>query len=137
MATDLGFATNIKIGASLATIEDVKIEPHVEFFRGEAKEKSVSSQDRNIGSPRCRWTYPDRELTGEQFYQLKNLVGQNASVTVYIDVRTQALDITTYQPIVASYQALMHWPEEGVTRIKYNRWQIPDEGILFTQLVAV
>ncbi len=137
MATDLGFTTDIKIGSSLDTVEDVKIKPHVEYIPGVDTQQSVDASDRYVGSPRCRWTYPDRELTGEQYYQLKNLVGQNASATVYIDIPTQTLDTTTYQPVITTYQAIMNWPEEGVTRIMYNRWQIPDDGIIFTQLVAI
>ncbi len=136
MATDLGFATNVKIGANADSIEDVKIEPHVEYLPSSevGKEKLGCGNSQWFGAPRCRWTYPDRLLTGEQFYQLKNLVGDAPSAPVVIDIPTQDLSITTYTPIITTYQATMHWPLEGVTIIHTNRWQIPDDGIMFTNL---
>lgn len=137
MADDLGRTVRVKIGTTVNTVEDVKIEPHVEFIAGREIRRSLSGQDRYIGGSRCRWTYPDRLLTGEQFWQLKNLVGDDPSVSVIVDLPTQTLDTTTYQPTVVAYSAIMHWPEEGIIQVNQNRWTIPDEGILFTNLVPV
>lgn len=133
MPDDLGRPTAIRIGATSGTRADVKIVPHIEFLPGQI-DVTLCGAQRHVGFPRCRWTYPDRELTGEQFYQLKSLVGENASATVYIDVPTQTLDISTYTPVVASYEAIMNWPEEGVIQGLYERWLIPDDGIVFTNL---
>lgn len=137
MATDLGIATVVKIGATVGSVEDVKIEPHVEFLPGIAQERTITRQDRYVGGQRCRWTYPDQLLSGEQFYQLKSLVGEDASATVYIDIPTQTINTTTYVPQVATYQAIMHWPEEDVFMVSDSRWQLPGDGILFTQLTPV
>lgn len=136
MTTDLGFATNVKIGADSGSVADVKIEPHVEFMPGseKGKEKAGCGKSLWFGEPRCRWTYPDRLLTGEQFYQLQNLVGGAPSASVVIDIPTQDLDILSYAPVITTYQATMHWPEEGVTLAHTNRWIIPSDGILFTNL---
>lgn len=137
MATDLGFSTVVKIGATASTIEDVKVEPIVEYLPGSSRDKTVTGQEKWVGGLRCRWTYPDRLLSGEQFYQLKSLVGNSASASVVIDIPTQTINLTTYLPVVATYNAIMHWPEEGVTQISMNRWAISDDGILFTQLTNV
>jgi hypothetical protein len=137
MADDLGRTIHTRIGLTVATMEDTKVEPHVEFTPGATIERTTCNQSRWVGAPRCRWTYPDRLLEGEQFYQLKVLVGNEASADVFIDIPTQTMDMSTYQPLVTAYQAVMHWPAEGVTRVSHNRWQIPDDGIEFTELKPV
>jgi hypothetical protein len=136
MPTQLGFATNVKIGANVNSVEDVKIEPHVEFLPG-LVERGTCREDTLVSSARCRWTYPDRLLSGEQFYQLQSLVGEDASASVVIDIPTQTLDLSTYTPEITTYNAIMHWPAEGVTRVAFNLWQFPDEGILFTRLASI
>jgi hypothetical protein len=136
MGTDLGFTTSVKIGADVNSVQDVKIEPHVEFLPG-LVERSTCREDTLVSSARCRWTYPDRLLTGEQFHQLQSLVGEDASTSVVMDIPTQTLDLSTYTPQITTYSAVMHWPEEGVTRIAFNQWQFPDEGILFTKLATL
>lgn len=133
MPTSLGRSTNVKIGTTVNNVEDVLWEPHVEYMPGAKIEQNICGQDNYTGSARCRWTYPNHALTGEEFYQLQNIVGNNASASVIIDIPTQALDISTYQPLVATYQAIMHWPREGVRQTTHNRWTIED-GILFTEL---
>jgi hypothetical protein len=135
MPTDNGWPTNIRIGASIATMADVKIEPHVEFIPAESIEEQMCGGDDWRGQPRCRWTYPDRLLTGEQFYQLKSLVGDNASASVYIDIPTWDVNPATYTPVVAAYSAVMHWPEEGVKIVRLNQWELPE--IMFTGLVGL
>ena len=135
MATDLGFTTDVRIGASIATMEDVKVEPHVEFLdAGGGVEKVVCGEVKAVGYPRCRWTYPDRRLTGEQYYQLRSLVENDMSADVYIDIPTNQINVLTYEPVVATYSGVLNWPEEGVRRTIYNQWEIED-GILFTNLV--
>jgi len=135
MATDLGFATDIRIGSSVGSMEDVRIEPHVEFMQGgEETEKIVCGKVKSVGYPRCRWTYPNMRLTGEQFQQLHSLVGSEMSASVTLDIPVQTIDVTTYQPTIATYNAIMVWPKEGVTREMYNEWVLPDDGILFTNL---
>ncbi len=131
------FPTVTKIGPSADAVIDAKADPHVEFMQSTGVERTVSGQDRYTGSLRCRWTYPNRLLTGEEFYQLKNLVGENASATVYMDIPTQTLNTTTYEPAIVTYKAVMHWPEEDVRIVRYNKWQIPDDGILFSQLEPI
>lgn len=122
-----------KIGSNANNVTGVLIEPHVEFMVGAAMDRTVTSQDRFVGNPRCRWTYPDRLLSGEEFWQLKDLVGNEASANVVIDIPTQTINTTTYQPEIVTYNAIMHWPEENVRVVSHNRWQLPD-GILFTNL---
>jgi len=134
MPTDLGWETNIQIGLTQATMEDVKVDPIVEFFPGTNPERNVCGGATWQGSPQCRWTYPDRLLTGEQFYQLQQLVGDAPTVAVYMTVPTQRVDPATYQPSVVSYYGIMHWPEEGVMVENFYRWKLPDDGILFTNL---
>lgn len=137
MTTDLGRPTSTKIGLTYNTMEDVKIEPFVEFMSGSNPERTVCGGSRWQGSPRCRWTYPGMELEGAQFYQLQNLVGDNPSVAVYITTSTQKLDTTTYQPNYTAYSAILHWPEEDVEMVSHYRWTLGDEGLLFTNLVGV
>lgn len=134
MATDLGFNTDIKIGLTYETMAEVKIEPIVEFIPGSEQERNPCGGDSYQTSPRCRWTYPDRELTGEQFYQLKSLVGNSPSANVYFTTPTQTINPATYQPIVVAYSGVLHWPDEGVMMGRYYRWVMPDDGLLFTNL---
>jgi hypothetical protein len=137
MPTDLGYTTDVKIGPDVNSVQDVKIEPHVEFLPGISRERTVTSQEKYVGGLRCRWTYPNRQLTGEQYYQLKSLVGEQMSGPVVIDIPTQTMNTATYTPVVATYNAIMHWPEKGVTRVSFNQWQFPNDGILFTQLTSI
>lgn len=123
-----------KIGKDINSVTDVLIEPHIEFFPGASVEENACNKTQYVGKPRCRWTYPDRLLEGEEFYQLKSLVGNEASANVVIDIPTQTLALESYEPLTASYNAVMHWPGEGVTMVSNHRWTIPD-GILFTNLV--
>lgn len=134
MPTDLGYKTVVRIGSSIATMADVKIEPHVEFQPGET-ERTVSGHTKAVGSPRLVWSYPDRRLTGAQYHQLKNLVGDSMSAVVYVDVPVNNLSVTTYAPVVATYQGILQWPAEGVKRVMYNEWTLPD--LVITNLVAV
>lgn len=134
MPTDLGYRTVVRIGSTVGTMEDVKIEPIIEYQPGET-ERTVSGHTTAVGSPRLIWSYPDRRLTGPQFYQLKNLVGDKMSATVYVDVPVNNLSTSTYGPLVATYQGILQWPSEGVKRIMYNEWELPD--IIITNLVAV
>lgn len=134
MATDLGFETHVRIGSSVATMTDVKVEPHVEFMLSEEFDKVVCGKTKATGYPRCRWTYPTMLLDGEQYYQLQALVANEASATVYLDIPTNEIDVTTYEPVIGTYQAIMNWPPEGVHRVRYNQWEFPDDGILFTNL---
>lgn len=134
--TDLGFETEIFIGATAGSLEAVKIEPHVEFSISGEVERVVCGKSKATGYPRCRWTYPDRLLSGEQYYQLQSLVGNEASANVYIVTPTNEISITTYEPIHTTYQAIMNWPAEGVRRVHHNLWEIED-GILFTNLEPV
>jgi hypothetical protein len=125
---------SVRIGTTIANMEAVLIEPHVEFMPGTRTTRTLSKQDRWVGAPRCRWTYPDLQLEGEQYYQLKKQLSGGAAGTVYIDIPTQTLNTTTYRPIITAYKAIMHWPLEDVTREQHNRWTLPDDGILFTHL---
>ena len=128
--------TVAKIGPDKNSVTDVLIEPHVEFMQGATGDRTVTSQDRFVGSPRCRWTYPDRILEGEQFYQLKSLVGSGASASVVIDIPTQEINTTSYRPEIVTYNAIMHWPEREIRLDGNHRWQIPN-GILFTNLTPL
>ena len=134
MASGLADNTTIRIGLQGTTPAKVLIEPHIEFLPGHNPERTLSGGSRWQGSPRCRWTYPDRLLTGEQFHQLQNLVGDNPTVAVVMDVPTQRMDPATYQPAVVTYNAIMHWPQEEVMMESAYRWRLPDDGILFTDL---
>lgn len=137
MPDSLGRKVVTRIGLTKETMTDTLMEPIVEFTPGADVERTVASTDRYVGSARCRWTFPDRLLKGEEFHQLKNLVKDDASVTVYIDIPTQTIDTSTYRPIVTAYQCVMHWPLEDVRMVSHYRWQFPDEGILFTRLIPV
>jgi len=136
MPDDLGYPTTSKIGATIGTVVDTKIEPHVEFIPGERVEKKGCTGGTYFGGPRCRWTYPDQLLNGEQFYQLQSLVGENASADVVIDTPTQTMNLATYNPQIITYSATMHWPAEDVIMVSDSRWTLPDDGILFTNLGA-
>ena len=136
MTTDLGRPTSTRIGLTYDTMEDVKVEPFVEFMAGTNPERAVCGGSRWQGSPKCRWTFPNIELEPEQMYQYTSLWGDNPSVAVYIATSTQRIDPTTYQPAYTNYSAIMHRPESDLQMTRYYRWEIPDEGILFTNLVS-
>jgi hypothetical protein len=76
-------------------------------------------------------------LTGEEFYQFAGLVGDNPSVSVYITTSTQKMNLETYTPLYVTYQGILIWPESDVVMTKYNEWEFPDEGLLFTNLTGV
>ncbi len=137
IATPPQFPTVTKIGPSADAVVDALADPHVEFIPGPSPEQGGCGQDSYTGLPRCRWTYPNRLLTGEEFYQLKSLVGDNPSADVIIDIPTQTINLSTYTPVVSTYSAIMHWPEEDVRVVRYNKWEMPDDGILFTQLIGL
>lgn len=127
----------VKIGPDVNNVADVLIEPVIEFFEAAEVEENVCNKSQYTGSARCRWTYPDRLLEGEQFYQLKSLVGNEASANVVMDIPGQEVSIETYEPVISTYNAVMHWPEEGVVMVSNYRWKLPDDGILFTNLEAI
>lgn len=133
--TDLGFEVGIRIGQTAGSMETVKVEPHVDFRQGQT-EDVVCGEKKEVGYPICVWTYPDVELTAEQYYQLyKQTAGApSASVFIRVPTREVSLQAGTYQVVYATYSAVMRWPDEGVTRGRYSRWVIPE--IEFTQLVA-
>lgn len=133
--TDLGFETGIRIGPSVGSMETVKVEPYVDFKQG-VTEDVICGEKKEVGYPTCLWTYPDTELTAEQYYQLYKQTNGAASASVYIRVPTREVELvaTTYQVVYTTYSAVMRWPEEGVVRGIYNRWIIPE--IEFTNLIA-
>jgi hypothetical protein len=116
-------------------METVKVEPHVEYALTN-KEDVVCGESVPVGFDRVIWTYPNKELSAEQYYQLYKQTDGAASGSVYIRVPTREVSLvgSTYQVTYATYAAVMHWPEEGLTRGKYDRWEIPE--IEFTNLVA-
>lgn len=89
---------------------------------------------RGMGALRCRLSWDKVELTGQEYYQLRQLVGRNPSAQVYIRLPLDVVDTTSYEPLWYTYQAQFHWPVEGVMQGNYNRWQMPD--IELTNLVA-
>lgn len=132
MSDDLRRSVRTAIGASYDGMADTKIEPIVEWFDYEAVVPGACGGDAGIGTARCRWTYPDRRLTGEQYYQLRSLVGgDKLSATVFIKTPTLDVSPVTYLPLVATYEAVMDWPQEGVKLGLYNEWIIPDDGLMF------
>jgi hypothetical protein len=132
--TDQGFDSGIRIGTTLGNMETVKVEPRVIFNLGPTVD--VVCGDRvPMGYPECVWEYGDIELSGEQYYQLWKQTSGSASGDVYIRIPTREISVATYTPVYATYQGVMRWPEEGVTRGMYNRWLVPE--LEFTNLVAV
>lgn len=131
--TDQGFDTGVRIGTTVGNMETVKVEPHVEFKLGPTQDV-VCGDKLPMGYPVCTWSYPNMELSGQQYYQLWKQTNGAASADVYIRVPTREVDITTYSPIYATYQAVMRWPEEGVVRGLYDRWVV--EELEFTNLIA-
>jgi len=137
MATNLGRPTSTQIGLTYDAMADVKVEPFVEFMTGSNPERTVCGGSRWQGSPKCRWTFPGRLLTGEEMYQYTSLWGDNPSVAVYITTSTQRIDPTTYQPAYTTYSAILHKPEEDLMMRRYYQWEVPDEGLLFTNLTGI
>lgn len=136
MPDDLGFPVRVRIGTTLGNLEDVKIHPIVEFRVAATGRRTVDGLIVAAEPPSCVWRYPDRRLTAQQYYQLKKFVGDNLSARVVIETTTQETSTTTYVSVVASYNAIMEWPTEGVEEIYKNQWVLPDEGIIFTGLTA-
>lgn len=131
MTDDLGFPTRSKIGTTQFNMQDLKVEPVVTFMHN--TERTVGGGSKRT-SLECLWEFPDRMLEGDQYYQLKNIMGDSASTPVIIDVVTDEVDAVNYEPIVATYQAIMHWPDpDTVNLVAKNRWEITD-GIKFTGL---
>lgn len=134
MADDLGFPTVTRIGLTVGGLADTKIAPVTAFLQASETRATVCGAQVAAAGPRAIWRYPDRKLTGQQYYQLKSLVGQNMSAEVVIVTPTQEVSTTTYEPVLATYNAVMNWPAEGVELEYKNMWTIPDDGIVFTQL---
>jgi len=134
--TDLGFDNGIRIGATAGSMETVKVEPTVEYALTN-KEDVVCGESVPVGFDRVIWTYPGKELSAEQYYQLYKQTAGAASGSCFIRVPTREVSLvgSTYQVTYATYSAVMHWPEEGLLRGKYDRWIIPE--IEFTNLIAV
>ncbi|MBD3261306.1 MAG: hypothetical protein GF334_06410 [Candidatus Altiarchaeales archaeon] len=126
---DLGYNHGIKIGTTKFNMEHFKVTPHIEFIEGTQRKKDACGGSRWTGPAKMRLTWPNRELEGEQFYQLKNIVGSNPSASVYIDVPTQILNTDTYQPITSAYYGILQWPDEGVRMTRYYRWTLPEVEI--------
>jgi hypothetical protein len=133
---DLGFNTGVRIGTTVGNMETVKIQPHTDFNLG-MTEDVVCGEKKEVGYPTVVWTYPDMELDGAQYYQLyKQTAGAaSGSVVIRIPTREVALSAGTYDPVYATYNAVMRWPDEGITRGRYDRWVV--ESIEFTNLIAV
>lgn len=133
---DLRRQVRTKIGTSYDGMADTKIEPIVEWFDNEYVTRGGCGGDAGNGNPRCRWTYPNRRLTGEQYYQLRSIVGNALSATVFIQTPTMDVDTTAYLPLVATYEAIMRWPASGIRLSLYNEWEFPDEGLLFNVVIS-
>lgn len=129
MPDDLGYNWGLKIGTTPFNMEFFKVTPHVEFRPGTERKRDACGGSVWTGPAKIVMTWPERELEGEQFYQLKNMVGDNPSVRVYFDMPTQTLDVTTYQPTVVAYTGILQWPDEGVMMSKYYRWTMPEVEI--------
>lgn len=133
--TDLGFQSGIRIGTTLGNMETVKVEPHIEYRPGKT-EDVVCGEKKETGYPVCIWTYPDMELSAEQYYQLWKQTNGALSGSVYIRIPTREVElvVSTYQVKYATYSAVMRWPDEGLVQGLYSRWVIPE--IEFKTLVA-
>ena len=134
MSDDLGFVVLARIGPDSGSLEDVRVQPFVEYRVTTGGERTLDALVRGGGEPEVIWTFPDMLLDGEQYYQFKALVGDDLSAPVAIQTPTQNVNTVTYTPQVVTYDAIMRWPESDVVVINYNRWQIPSEGIRFTNL---
>lgn len=101
-------------------------EPSVEVFYSGDPAMALDKSNRGLGSLRCRLSWNKIELTGEEYYQLRRLVGRNPSGAVFIRIPTDHVSPVDYQPVWYTYQAELHWPGEGVMQGLYNRWIMPD-----------
>lgn len=133
MADDLGFAVRTKIGTAVANLEDTKVQPTVQFIQAAETRRVLCGESVPAEPPSVRWMYPDMRLTGAQFHQLKKFVGSNMSADVVIQTPVEEIDPTTYEPIISTYNAIMHWPV-GVESAPILQWTFPEDGILFTNL---
>jgi predicted carbohydrate-binding protein with CBM5 and CBM33 domain len=134
MADDLGLPTVTQIGTTVGNLADTKVAPVANYLPATATRGTVCGAQVAADGPRIIWKYPDRKLTGEQYYQLKNLVGENLSADVVIKTPTQQVSTSTYEPVIATYNATMLWPAQGVDLVYKNMWTIPDDGIIFINL---
>lgn len=134
MPDDLGFPVVTRIGTNLGNLEDTKVAPVVQFTPAPQTRRTVCGAQVAAAPQAVAWTYPGRKLKGDQFHQLKKFVGDNMSAPVVIETPTENVSTTTYLPIIATYNAVMNWPSEGVELVPINQWELPDDGIVFTQL---
>ena len=134
MSDDLGFAVTCQIGPSLPGLEDVRVQPMVEFKITSVSRDFLCGQHLKVGDPVSVWRYPDMLLSGVQYYQLKSLVGDKLSANVVIQTPTQNMNLTTYAPQLVTYSAVMVWPEKDVMVVSQNRWGFPGDGISFINL---
>jgi len=126
MPDDLGYDWGLKIGTTKFNMLPFRVTPHVEFRPGTERKRDACGGSVWTGPAKCVLTWPEMELEGEQFYQLQSIVGNNPSARVYMDIPTQTLNTTTYQPIVSAYTGILQWPDEGVMMTHFYRWEMPE-----------
>jgi len=113
MTTDLGFAARCQIGASQATLTDVKTEPWSSFENSRRRESGIAPSVKGLGHAFAVWDYSEIPLSHSQYYQLKNLIGDNSSVTVFIRTPTNTpTPGSTYAVTLATYEAVMTIAED-------------------------
>lgn len=134
MPDDFGFPTRTRIGTTLGNLEDTKAGPIVEFKTATETRRTLCGSNVAANRPSVVWNYPDMMLSGPQYHQLKKFVGSNMSASVIIQTPTQEVSDATFKAIVATYQATMLWPEDGIEETTFDRWTIED-GIEFTDLL--